>query len=511
MATVLLLPLDERPCNLKFPSLMSEGISDVDILTPPPGILGRKKQAGDTDAIAHWLMENLGRCDAAVLSIDMLLYGGIVPSRLHDLSLETCLNRLSLLRDIRRTFPKLKLYAFNLIMRTPAYSSSEEEPDYYAQFGRAIFECGWYTDKSSQGPLTPQEQELWQKAKQGMPEAVLFDYTDRRQVNHAVNLAAVELVRENVLDFLVIPLDDCAQYGWSPSEQRALRHKITANHLGNRVYSYSGADEVGSALTARAVNTMRGTMPRVWVRYSATQGPLIIPKYEDRFFGESLKWQIIAAGGLPCDTAEQADWILMANAPTIGGERMGEAPQAAEQLDASYYSARCLPEFALTMKEWMHKKPVALTDAAMANGADDELMSMLEAEGILGQLVAYAGWNTSANATGTCIAHAMIRANAAPAENRFLNMRLLEDWAYMTHVRQMALKKIMMMGGGYFNLNGQEAVLSDYVRTELNTFMNNRLGFMRNQWSVEDVSFPWARLFEIDFDLIKRSFQEESV
>ena len=77
-----------------------------------------------------------------ILSVDALLYGGIVPSRLHGLSEEQLTERLSVIEELKRKNPDLKIYAFALLMRCPSYSSSDEEPDYYAECGREIFLTG---------------------------------------------------------------------------------------------------------------------------------------------------------------------------------------------------------------------------------------------------------------------------------------------------------------------------------------------------------------------------------
>ena len=72
----------------------------------------------------------------------MLLYGGIIPSRLHHFSLEELTGRLDAVRELKKRNPKLKIFAFALIMRCPSYSSSDEEPDYYEICGREIFLTG---------------------------------------------------------------------------------------------------------------------------------------------------------------------------------------------------------------------------------------------------------------------------------------------------------------------------------------------------------------------------------
>jgi transcriptional/translational regulatory protein YebC/TACO1 len=56
----------------------------------------------------------------------MLVYGGIVPSRLHHQTTRECLDRLHLLADLRARYPQVKLFAFSLIMRAPCYNSADE-------------------------------------------------------------------------------------------------------------------------------------------------------------------------------------------------------------------------------------------------------------------------------------------------------------------------------------------------------------------------------------------------
>ena len=80
---ILMLPLDERPCNYLYPQLMPE--AGYQLLLPPREIMGDKKRAGDFEKISEWLLQNVGSADACILSLDTLIYGGIVPSRLHDL------------------------------------------------------------------------------------------------------------------------------------------------------------------------------------------------------------------------------------------------------------------------------------------------------------------------------------------------------------------------------------------------------------------------------------------
>ena len=76
MKKIVLLPLDERPCNFDYPHRMPK--TECTLLLPPKEIMGNKKKAGDTEQIVRWLLDNVAEADAMILSLDTLLYGGIV-------------------------------------------------------------------------------------------------------------------------------------------------------------------------------------------------------------------------------------------------------------------------------------------------------------------------------------------------------------------------------------------------------------------------------------------------
>ncbi len=224
MGKMVYLPLDERPCNYRYPQQLA-AMTDFELSAPDIRILGDKKRPADAETVAEWLTEEAGDADNLLVSVDMLVYGGIVPSRLHRLPKEQCLRRLRLLERLKERNPNLRIYAFSLIMRVPAYSGSEEEPDYYANFGRELFLYGWYKDKSAQEPLDPAERQQFETIRRSIPPSVLADYLHRRGVNAFVNETVVDMTASGIIDFLVIPLDDNAEYGFSPMEQRRLALK----------------------------------------------------------------------------------------------------------------------------------------------------------------------------------------------------------------------------------------------------------------------------------------------
>ena len=75
----LLLPLDERPCNYVFPQMIGASNKEIQITVPPKKFLGDKKKPADTAEIERFLMRNTRDTTNFILSVDMLVYGGLIP------------------------------------------------------------------------------------------------------------------------------------------------------------------------------------------------------------------------------------------------------------------------------------------------------------------------------------------------------------------------------------------------------------------------------------------------
>lgn len=422
----------------------------------------------------------------------MLVYGGIVPSRLHHQTTRECLDRLHLLADLRARYPQVKLFAFSLIMRAPCYNSADEEPDYYAEHGSSLFRVGVLRDKIQRNLATAEEKSELSGLEQSIPRSVLSDFCSRRSTNHAVNLQTIFLAEQGVLDFLTIPLDDCALLGWAAAERQQLAAAIRSHALGSRIYSYSGADEAGCILLARAVNHSRGITPSVHICYSSAGAPMVIPRFEDRPLGENLKWLVAAAGGRTCFSLQEADYILVVNAPTEGQSAMGDAKSPAPH---SAFGERCLPDLAANLRALAAKKPVILADLAVTNGADREWMDLLQQQNLLKTLYAYAGWNTAANAAGCCIAQGMLCGKDSTQSALFTCHRILEDWLYMSLVRR-DVAAYAQRKGLSFDGSWQEQLLAKYVTRQMCRLAKGLS--LPAQVEISQISFPWHRPFEIE-------------
>ena len=246
----LLIPLDERPCNYNFPQMIVSSKAEIELCIPSQTLLGDKKKPANTNMISRFLKEYACGCDNLIISIDMLIYGGLIPSRLHHCTKEDAMQRLKVIQDIKKTYPNIKIYAFHCIMRAPSYNSSEEEPDYYEKYGYDLFRRAYLANYKERHGLTDEQQtELNQIC---IPLDIIEDYEKRRDFNTMMNLEVIEYLAKGYIDFLVIPQDDSSPYGYTAISQKRVVDEVKAKHLEQKVMIYPGADEVAMSLLSRA-------------------------------------------------------------------------------------------------------------------------------------------------------------------------------------------------------------------------------------------------------------------
>ncbi|HOQ74910.1 MAG TPA: DUF4127 family protein [Bacillota bacterium] len=517
MVRLGLIPLDERPCNEQYPRLVGK-IAGACVVTPPQHMLSSKREVGDFHLLENWLASVAGELDGLIVSLETLVYGGLIPSRISNDSLDDCLRRLDVLRRVKEQYPNLAIYAFNIVMRVSNSNINEEEPLYWSEYGKKIWLYSRLQYRVEFLGMTEEKEQL-DAVRAEIPDHVLNDYLTRRARNHQVNLAAVDLAADGTVDYLLFTQDDTSEFGFPNQEQHALREKISRLGLEDRALVYPGADEVGMVLVARHLNRIYNKRPRFFTRYSSVRGPLITALYEDRPLAESVKGQVFGSGGLVVDAPQDADIILMLNTP---GESQGEAPLQAlvRTVDTS---ARNLPEFVSAMGYYKDRGYiVACADVAYANGADLKLVPLLKRSIPLERLDGYAAWNTAGNTLGTVVAHATARflareldlgLESEAAHLEFLLLRFADDWAYQAVVRtQIGTEFLPKHGVPYFQLGDSWELVQQEAAERLTAVMNQfcsdtilgkRLpsGCTVKGVRFKNIHLPWKRMFEVGLDV----------
>ena len=80
----------------------------------------------------------------------MLLYGGLIQSRISNDTTDEVLARWEKLKLLKNQNENLKIFASNVVMRIPSYDGDFEEPWYWAYYGEWIFKYSFYEDKFQQ-------------------------------------------------------------------------------------------------------------------------------------------------------------------------------------------------------------------------------------------------------------------------------------------------------------------------------------------------------------------------
>ena len=484
-----LIPLDERPVNTRYPKMIGQ-IAGVEVLIPPKEILSTFRTPADCDAIAEWLAQHIDDFDALIVSVEMLVYGGLVPSRITNDGIALLLQRLEILRDLKHSHPHLLLFGFNLITRISKSSESLEEPDYWHQTGAELYQYSQDYDRYGLGQGDAPSQDH-------IKDEFLNDFVQRRLRNHMVNLAVLDMLADNIFDLLVVSSDDTSEFGFGTREKSWVKQWVDRRGGDDRLLMYPGADEVGSALLARAIVEAHHVAPRFYVHYAIEADKNRVAPFEDGAVSLTVERQIRAVGGVTVDTLEDADLIVVVNPPAPSAKDVyvsadGDADRA--------YRQDAVQEFVGQIKIWIDEgKHIIVCDVAYPNGSDPVLVEALNASLDLTKLSAYGAWNTAGNTIGVALAQG-IASNIMEdesAELRFLVHRFVEDYCYMHIVRP-------VMSAQYKGQLFDDATIAT-MKHEIQDYLTEQVKALDvfSGWEINNVDLPWNRLFEVDFDLAR--------
>lgn len=499
MLKIVHIPLDERPCNYDFPKNIFEG-KEFNVVRVPFEYMGLKKKPGNIEKIQEFFFNECKDAYAAIVSIDTLIYGGIVPSRLHYFSLDEVTKRLEIIKKVKEINPKIKLYCYNLVMRCPHYDDDDEEPFYYQHYGLALHEKKAIEHKMSLNIATQDEIDKYKTFD--IPFEYENDYANRRVVNTSLTCKVVDLVHEGIIDFLIVPQDDSAPYGYTALDQIKVRKEVNKYNLQLKVLTYPGADEVSNTLFARMLNEYYNKKPLIYVTYPSDECKNVIPCAEDRPLDISVRYQIIASGGLMTTNIDEADLVLAINAPT----RNMIASQYREYSDYfGYVVGRNLVDFIERIDYIVHvlKKPVTVCDIGYCNGSDPAFITLLDNKNLYMDLAGYASWNIPCNSLGTALPMGIryIYPHNNELFNDFLMHRYVEDIGYSCLARKILRENYCGTNDGdytIYDVHGQR----DPYWVELTTkimkeSLHDLCPHLDNRYEILDMYFPWSRTYDI--------------
>jgi hypothetical protein len=427
--TFVVVPLDDRPVTAQLPRLLG-AIAGVRVAEPPRPLLGHYLTPGDPPALLRWLRDDAPRdARAYVVSQDMLVYGGLVASRVPGVSRAEAYTRLQDLAAIRASRASASFAVFGTVMRlaptgVPRLGAAAAFPFAGGDVWGPIQQYANLPD-----PPQTAEQRAFAATLRAQLGPALDAYLATRARDRDVDLFALRLTAEGAFDRIVLGQDDAGRVGLHLSDLAALRAFAGTWLRPEQASIEPGADELGMVLVAAALAREAHAVPRVYVRYSRADGAQVNDPLEFAPISTTIADVVRSCGAAQTADAARADVELFVRVP--------QTSDADEQrfADAIARSARA-PDGALP----------AIADLSFLESDpyanQRRLTDDLVARGVAGRVASFASWNTVANTVGTTLPEAIavlagrrLGTYDARAHATFTLMRYVDDVAFHADVR----------------------------------------------------------------------------
>ena len=507
---VLLIPLDSRPPCGRFVQDAAR-IAGVEVVLPPAELLDEYFRPGDTAAIQAWTMDHLSEFDAAILSVDQLLHGGLLASRQARKTTDDENALLEFLRKLRAAHQNIPLFAFSILPRmTPPDGLCDwEEQKRLMKYSRLRGRISRETRPKNEDLAALEE------LRASISPEILAQYEKLFANYAAFGTRLIALAENGTIDRLVIGQDDSEPYSIPNLTLHRFSELLTAKNIGeNRVFLTQGADELALSILAAVEAEREGFSPRVSLLYNDASTPARVLPYMGATLENNAREKIRFTRGTIAPSPGVSDFSLYLSANN----------------ETTKYNRRTAAAEINTLIN--ENRAVALVDLSEHLCLDETLLpDLIEAEVPIHGLAAYAGWNTASNSIGTAVAHAVLlqiaqrRAqtehdalNVVAAHISFLDDRFLEDCYYLKDIvdhLNYSLEKCGAQNGRGLEYNYNYSLGSLLLEKALEnrrtrlvhtaayqtpfTFQTKNTALrLRAADFAAAARFPWPRTFEID-------------
>jgi hypothetical protein len=395
-ARIAFVPLDDRPRSLGHVIRLA-AVADVEIVTPPAGLLSRHLKTGDGDGLARWLDGlDASSVDAVVISTDMLAYGGLPGSRSGRVFEPDARRRLEAIDRLKARRADLPILAFTSLLRQ-APTNDGGNPGWRG----ALTTWARYSAANDD----PEAAARTTAAVDALPAGMLDAYKATRARNLAVALSMIERAAKGTVDFLVFGDDEPLGVGVQVEERARLAAAIDGSAARSRIVIRDGADEAAALLVARAMVARSKAPPTVRVNYSS-------------------------------DDVRRRTSDAVAIDLKIAGAREAPAKGAATVTLEVFASGESAPAEALARRVLAPGALVAIADVGGADGGSLGLLETLRSARAYTRLVGFAAGPTPQAAVATALAQALAVASVVdrPAAAR---PRAVLDRVGAAHARQL--------------------------------------------------------------------------
>ncbi|HTX03813.1 MAG TPA: DUF4127 family protein [Candidatus Acidoferrales bacterium] len=482
-APVVIVPIDDRPVTRQLPMMLG-GIAGIPVVEPPRALIGNYLTPGDPEELYRWLTSDATKgADAFVLSSDMMVYGGLVASRIPGVPAWLGYSRLRFVSALRGVRPNARFYGFGTVMRLA--------PTGVPAIGDAasFFAAGKPYELITQYANNPNP-ELAQRIG-----PILNTYIATRRRNLDVDLFALQLTAEGGFDRFVLGQDDAGPHGLHIADLESLQR--ARQHYGwgllQRTSIEPGADELAMIMEANAFAARANWEPRFTVTWSQPGGPAMEDSIEYAPFSQIAEEVIRSCGGRVVSDNPDIELFVRVRDTDAEQEKTFTDKIASDVAAGKLVTVVDLTFFGAPLEE------------------QRALVQDLIARKVAGRLAGFASWNTAANSLGTAVpaAIAVGVGRRLGTFNKldladFLLDRYIDDYAFHDFVRPALNDELTKDGVDHTYLlpdvaartaSENRALLWPHAVDLLDAiFPDYRDGGLT-------ITLPWDRTFETEIDV----------
>ena len=311
-----LLPLDNRPPCRDFTEELG-ALGGIRFTAPPDEIMDWYDEPAKVPALKAWLTGIMPGQQGALLSSDLLIFGGLLHSRMEPLTDRKAGDFFTYLEDLKEDNPDKQFYLYSIIPRL--LISDHVLPDRWYQWHLMTWTINM--DKKIRG--LPYDKENYEEVKALIPMDLKWKYITLYRDNDRFNEELVQFVTEENLTDLVIGQDDAHPYGLPNYNRLNAGAYPKAYDLHPPIYTSQGADELGTLAAARIYSRRTGYRPRIKVLYGSPAMKDYTLHFVPLTLGQIAEEKINLANGVETGSLEEADFVRTS---TAAGKRTRTIP-----------------------------------------------------------------------------------------------------------------------------------------------------------------------------------------
>jgi hypothetical protein len=456
------VPLDNRPPNLVYPKRLAD-ILGIKLLIPPEETLSERRKEAASQEILAFLVENWANC--AIVSADSMIFGGLVPSRETQMSKDDAIWYTKRLLDLKSSNIFDSVYLFKSLMRLMPTVLDDKELFYATK----IEEIMKFSEDDIKNPVNFYERELLLTY---IPPDILEDYIESRKINYFVDRMLIK--GSEKVDLLVLAQDDSADRGVAYEEKKRLSMIATKN-----TKIVQGSDEIGMLLVTRFGKSDNTSIKTTFVPEEIEE--------------EVMPLETVALGKNFLAQTNLLQLRLDNTNPTFYMIIFGKSGYE----EIAFKAVRSLIN---------SKKYVAFVDVSNMNMTDEKMFRLLLSSGLIFRLIAYAGWNTAANTTGTALSQAVsyISGRNYKENFRFLIERIIYDYYYQNVIRPEINNMLIENNQSNFKMTKESMDIAKNIFFQYFPGISEELMmYSPIKFDITGVKFslPWDRTFEANIEI----------